>query len=164
MGAELFRADGQTDGWTERHDEAGNRFLQFCERAQNHMLQKNCAYFSLDCVVSVYMSVCHYLLKSVATCISLNFPLISVQVCRHWKLVKRMYPLHDQEALEKLGKKWYWSLFGKQPLGESPSLCAMSVMKLKMLLKWELYIRSITATQVVLSSAPVGCRYTHCDP
>ena len=30
MGAELFRADGQTD----RHDEAISRFSQFCERAK----------------------------------------------------------------------------------------------------------------------------------
>jgi len=29
VGAELFHADGQTD----RHDEAKNRFPQFCERA-----------------------------------------------------------------------------------------------------------------------------------
>ncbi|XP_021939125.1 anoctamin-10 isoform X2 [Zootermopsis nevadensis] len=38
-----------------------------------------------------------------------------VQMCLHWKLVKRMYPLHDMEALDKLGKKWYWALFQKQP-------------------------------------------------
>jgi len=30
VGAELFRADGQTD----RHDEADSRFSQFCELAQ----------------------------------------------------------------------------------------------------------------------------------
>jgi hypothetical protein len=29
VGAELFHADGQTDG----HDEANGRFSQFCERA-----------------------------------------------------------------------------------------------------------------------------------
>ena len=115
----------QTDGRTDRHDEGGRRLSQFCERIHKRMLQKNCSYFSLDCIVSVYMPVYHYLLKSVATRISLNFPLISVQVCLHWKLLKRMYPLHDQEALEKLGKKWYRSLFGKQPLGESSSLCAL---------------------------------------
>ena len=137
----------QTDGRTDRqtHDETGSRFSQFSERAQKHIWQKNRAYFSLDCISSVYVPVYHYLLKSVATRISLNVPLISVQVCLHWKLVKRIYPLHDQEALEKLGKKWYWSLFGKQPLGESPSLCALSLKKLKMLLKWELYMCSITA-------------------
>jgi len=35
--AELFDADGRTDGRkdgrTNRHDEANSRFLQFCERA-----------------------------------------------------------------------------------------------------------------------------------
>ncbi|GFG34765.1 hypothetical protein Cfor_04644 [Coptotermes formosanus] len=41
-----------------------------------------------------------------------------VQECLHWKLLKHVYPLHDQEALEKLGKKWYLSLFGKQPFEE----------------------------------------------
>jgi hypothetical protein len=30
VGAELFRADGQTD----RHDEANSRFSKFCERVQ----------------------------------------------------------------------------------------------------------------------------------
>ncbi|XP_069698153.1 anoctamin-10 isoform X2 [Periplaneta americana] len=41
-----------------------------------------------------------------------------VQVCLHWGLLERMYPLHDLEALDKLGKKWYWSLFSKQPFEE----------------------------------------------
>ncbi|PNF39603.1 Anoctamin-10 [Cryptotermes secundus] len=41
-----------------------------------------------------------------------------VQVCLHWKLLDRMYPLHDQEALGKLGMKWYWALFRKQPFEE----------------------------------------------
>jgi hypothetical protein len=27
------QTDRQTDGWTDRHDEANSRFLQFCERA-----------------------------------------------------------------------------------------------------------------------------------
>jgi len=31
VGAESFHADGRTD----RHDEANNRFLQFCKSAQN---------------------------------------------------------------------------------------------------------------------------------
>jgi len=35
MGAELFRADGETDGRmdgrTDRYDEANSRFSQFCE-------------------------------------------------------------------------------------------------------------------------------------
>jgi len=33
VGAELFRADRRTDG----HDEANNRLMQFCERAQNQI-------------------------------------------------------------------------------------------------------------------------------
>ena len=37
VGAELFRADGRADGRTDRrtdrHEEANNRFSQFCERA-----------------------------------------------------------------------------------------------------------------------------------
>ena len=33
VGAELFHADGQTDGKTDRHDEINSRFLQFPERA-----------------------------------------------------------------------------------------------------------------------------------
>ena len=32
MGAELCHADGQTDGKTDRHDQANSRFLQFSER------------------------------------------------------------------------------------------------------------------------------------
>jgi hypothetical protein len=35
VGSELFHADGQTDGMTDRHDEANSRFTQFCENAQN---------------------------------------------------------------------------------------------------------------------------------
>jgi hypothetical protein len=31
--AELLRANGQTHGWTDRLDEASNRFSEFCERA-----------------------------------------------------------------------------------------------------------------------------------
>ncbi|KAJ9594502.1 hypothetical protein L9F63_014114, partial [Diploptera punctata] len=41
-----------------------------------------------------------------------------VQVCLHWNLIERMYSLHDTEALDKLGKKWYSSLFAKQPFEE----------------------------------------------
>jgi hypothetical protein len=33
VGAELFHADGRTDGWTSWHDEANSRFSQFCERS-----------------------------------------------------------------------------------------------------------------------------------
>jgi hypothetical protein len=32
VGAELFRADGWTDGRSDRHDEAYSRFSKFCER------------------------------------------------------------------------------------------------------------------------------------
>ena len=34
VGAELFHAAGQTDGQTDRHDEANIRFSQFCELAE----------------------------------------------------------------------------------------------------------------------------------
>jgi hypothetical protein len=34
VGAELFNADGETDGgWTDRHGQANNPFSQFWERA-----------------------------------------------------------------------------------------------------------------------------------
>jgi hypothetical protein len=33
-GAELFRADRQTDGRTDEHDEGNSRFSQFCEPVQ----------------------------------------------------------------------------------------------------------------------------------
>ena len=33
VGAELFQAEGQTDGRTDSHDEAISRFLQLHERA-----------------------------------------------------------------------------------------------------------------------------------
>jgi hypothetical protein len=32
-GAEFFHADIQTDGWTDRHEEANSRFSQLCENA-----------------------------------------------------------------------------------------------------------------------------------
>jgi anoctamin-10 len=41
------------------------------------------------------------------------------QVCVKWKIIMKVYPLHDQEHLKKLGKKWYMSPFGEQPIGES---------------------------------------------
>nr|CAD7571941.1 unnamed protein product [Timema californicum] len=41
-----------------------------------------------------------------------------VQVCLHWELLDSIYPLHDLEALEKLGNKWYWALFENQPFEE----------------------------------------------
>jgi hypothetical protein len=46
VGAELFHADEQRDGRTDRHDAANTRFSQFCERAwkrptimQDHIMQ-----------------------------------------------------------------------------------------------------------------------------
>jgi hypothetical protein len=33
MGAELYHADGRTDGRRESHDETNSRFSQFWERA-----------------------------------------------------------------------------------------------------------------------------------
>ena len=33
LGAELFHADGRTDGRTARHDEVNSRSSHFCERA-----------------------------------------------------------------------------------------------------------------------------------
>ena len=33
VGAEFFCTDGQTDGLTDKRDEASSRFSQFCERA-----------------------------------------------------------------------------------------------------------------------------------
>jgi len=35
VGAELFHADGRTDGQTDRYDEDNSRFSKFCEGAQN---------------------------------------------------------------------------------------------------------------------------------
>jgi len=29
VGAEIFHADGRTEGWTDRHDVANNRFSKF---------------------------------------------------------------------------------------------------------------------------------------
>lgn len=40
------------------------------------------------------------------------------KVCQMNGIVTKMYPLHDDEALKKLGNCWYMSLFGKQPVGE----------------------------------------------
>ncbi|XP_067003378.1 anoctamin-10 isoform X2 [Anabrus simplex] len=41
-----------------------------------------------------------------------------LQACLHWKLVEQLYPLHEKEVLKKLGKKWYGTLFRKQPFEE----------------------------------------------
>ena len=32
VGVELFHADLETGGWTDRYDEASSRFSQFCEQ------------------------------------------------------------------------------------------------------------------------------------
>nr|CAH7756325.1 unnamed protein product [Callosobruchus chinensis] len=40
------------------------------------------------------------------------------QACQHWGVVTKVYPLHDQETLKKLGRSWYMSLFAQQPLEE----------------------------------------------
>lgn len=41
-----------------------------------------------------------------------------LQTCVQCKIINKMYPLHDSEALKKLGKKWYLSLFKEQPFGK----------------------------------------------
>lgn len=41
-----------------------------------------------------------------------------LQVCLHFNIITKVYPLHDKEALKKLGRKWYMSLFEKQPIGK----------------------------------------------
>lgn len=41
-----------------------------------------------------------------------------LQACLQASIISQLYPLHDREALKKLGKKWYMSLFGKQPIGK----------------------------------------------
>nr|XP_023025137.1 anoctamin-10-like [Leptinotarsa decemlineata] len=40
------------------------------------------------------------------------------QVCQKWNIVRKSYPLHDEETLKKLGKKWYMTVFSKQPFEE----------------------------------------------
>ncbi|KAJ8935741.1 hypothetical protein NQ314_012667 [Rhamnusium bicolor] len=40
------------------------------------------------------------------------------QVCEQYGIVTKMFPLHDEEALKKLGRSWYMSPFKKQPLGK----------------------------------------------
>jgi hypothetical protein len=35
VGTELFRADGWTDGQTDRHDETNSRFSEFANAAKN---------------------------------------------------------------------------------------------------------------------------------
>jgi len=39
VGSELFHADGRTDIPAEGHNEANNRFSQFCERPKTHFLK-----------------------------------------------------------------------------------------------------------------------------
>lgn len=43
--------------------------------------------------------------------------LVSVAACIHYNLLQQVFGLHDEEALRKLGHKWYLSLFNKQPFG-----------------------------------------------
>ncbi|KAK4879968.1 hypothetical protein RN001_008114 [Aquatica leii] len=39
-----------------------------------------------------------------------------IYLCIIQKLIKTIYPLHDNEELKKFGKKWYLTLFGAQPI------------------------------------------------
>ncbi|XP_071053046.1 anoctamin-10 isoform X1 [Onthophagus taurus] len=41
-----------------------------------------------------------------------------LQVCMEANIVLKMYPLHEAETLKKLGRKWYLSVFRKQPFEE----------------------------------------------
>ncbi|CAH0557355.1 unnamed protein product [Brassicogethes aeneus] len=41
-----------------------------------------------------------------------------LQVCQIYKVITGIFPLHDEEALKKLGRKWYRSLFKTQPIEE----------------------------------------------
>lgn len=40
-----------------------------------------------------------------------------LQVCEKWNIIKKCYPLHDEDELKKLGANWYQRLFAKQPIG-----------------------------------------------
>lgn len=40
------------------------------------------------------------------------------QVCLKSRIILKVYPLHDNETLKKLGTTWYMNLFGKQPIGK----------------------------------------------
>lgn len=41
------------------------------------------------------------------------------QVLQMYEIVTKMFPLHDEEALKKLGRSWYMSVFRKQPFGKT---------------------------------------------
>lgn len=41
-----------------------------------------------------------------------------IQVCLQWKIITKLYPLHDFDELKKLRRNWYMTLFKKQPLGK----------------------------------------------
>ena len=41
-----------------------------------------------------------------------------LQVCLQFRIITKMYPLHDHDALKKLGRNWYLSLSQKQPFGK----------------------------------------------
>jgi len=43
VGAELFHADGRTDGQTNKRDAANNRFSQFFERLKTEAINVYCA-------------------------------------------------------------------------------------------------------------------------
>jgi hypothetical protein len=44
LGAELFHADGRTDGQTDRHCKSNGRFLQFSESVQKFFYwEQNCS-------------------------------------------------------------------------------------------------------------------------
>lgn len=42
----------------------------------------------------------------------------SVEALIHWKLIRQMFPLHDEEYLKALGHSWYKSLSKDQPFGK----------------------------------------------
>ncbi|XP_014286688.1 anoctamin-10 isoform X2 [Halyomorpha halys] len=48
-----------------------------------------------------------------------NYPLYEGQsimmACLYYGIIKKMYPLHDEEAVRKLGARWYKRLFEQQP-------------------------------------------------
>ncbi|KAF5294189.1 hypothetical protein FQR65_LT10900 [Abscondita terminalis] len=47
-----------------------------------------------------------------------------IYLCRSKKLIESIYPVHDVETLKKLGKKWYLTLFGAQPIDKPFTILA----------------------------------------
>lgn len=41
-----------------------------------------------------------------------------MNVCQDCNIIFKIYSLHDREELKKLGRKWYLSVFRKQPFGK----------------------------------------------